>query len=137
MIRYDRQQKILEYLEKKQSATVKELSDILFSSEASIRRDVETLEGQGYVKKIYGGVILSKYQNGVIPVNLRACKASRRADKGRRHGHNGRIKHCSPYNKAYRTSSRRQNYNKQSPYIFGMRQYRRKALLHRRYVFNS
>ena len=71
MIRYDRQQKILEYLEKKQSATVKELSDILFSSEASIRRDVETLEGQGYVKKIYGGVILSKYQNGVIPVNLR------------------------------------------------------------------
>ena len=71
MIRYDRQQKILEYLEKKQSATVKELSDILFSSEASIRRDIETLEGQGYVKKIYGGVILSKYQNGVIPINLR------------------------------------------------------------------
>ena len=71
MIRYDRQQKIIEYLEKKQSATVRELSDTLFSSEASIRRDIETLEAQGYVKKIYGGVILSKYQNGVIPVNLR------------------------------------------------------------------
>ena len=71
MIRYDRQQKIIEYLEKKQSATVRELSDSLFSSEASIRRDIETLETQGYVKKIYGGVILSKYQNGVIPVNLR------------------------------------------------------------------
>ena len=71
MIRYDRQQKIIEYLEKCRSATVRELSEVLFSSEASIRRDIETLENQGFVKKIYGGVILSKYQNGVIPVNLR------------------------------------------------------------------
>ena len=71
MIRYDRQQKIIEYLEVKQSATVRELSEALFTSEASIRRDIETLENQGFVKKIYGGVILSKYQNGVIPVNLR------------------------------------------------------------------
>lgn len=71
MIRYDRQQKIIEYLELKQSATVRELSEELYSSEASIRRDIETLEGQGFVKKIYGGVILSKYQNGVVPVNLR------------------------------------------------------------------
>ena len=71
MIRYDRQQKIIEYLELKQSATVRELSEELYSSEASIRRDIETLEAQGFVKKIYGGVILSKYQNGVVPVNLR------------------------------------------------------------------
>ena len=71
MIRYDRQQKIIEYLEAKQSATVRELSEVLFSSEASIRRDIETLEAQGFVKKIYGGVILSKFQNGVVPVNLR------------------------------------------------------------------
>lgn len=71
MIRYDRQQNIINYLEKKHSATVRELSEALFSSEASIRRDIETLENQGFVKKIYGGVILSKYQNGVIPVNLR------------------------------------------------------------------
>ena len=71
MIRYERQQKIIEVLEAKQSATVKELSEIMFSSEASIRRDIETLENQGYVKKIYGGVVLSKYQNGVVPINLR------------------------------------------------------------------
>ena len=71
MIRYDRQQRIIEILERKQSATIKELSEALFSSEASIRRDIQTLEAQGYVKKIYGGVILSKYQNGVVPVNLR------------------------------------------------------------------
>ncbi len=71
MIRYDRQTKITEYLELHKSATVRELSEVLFASEASIRRDIETLEKQGFVRKIYGGVILSKYQNGVVPVNLR------------------------------------------------------------------
>ncbi len=71
MIRYERQTKITEYLEKHQTATIKELSQSLYVSEASIRRDIETLENQGFVKKIYGGVMLSKYQNGVIPLNLR------------------------------------------------------------------
>ena len=71
MIRYDRQRGIIEYLEKKHTATVKELSDSLYSSEASIRRDIEALENQGFVKKIYGGVVLAKYQNGVVPVSMR------------------------------------------------------------------
>ena len=71
MIRYERHQKIIEYLEAKQSATVKELARVLYTSEASVRRDIQTLEMQGFVNKIYGGVILAKYQNKVVPVDLR------------------------------------------------------------------
>ena len=71
MIRYERQQRILQYLEEKKSASIRELAQLLFTSEASVRRDVDTLESQGYLRKIYGGVLLSRYQNGVVPVNLR------------------------------------------------------------------
>ena len=71
MIRYERQQRILHYLEEKKSASIRELAQLLFTSEASVRRDIEVLEQEGYVKKIYGGVLLSRYQNGVVPVNLR------------------------------------------------------------------
>lgn len=71
MIRYERQKKILEYLEGQQSATISELAKALFTSEASVRRDITTLEAQGFVNKIYGGVLLSKYQNSVVPVKLR------------------------------------------------------------------
>lgn len=71
MIGYERQSKILEYLEKKPSATIRELAEALYTSEASIRRDVAGLEARGFVQKIYGGVLLSKYQNRVVPVGLR------------------------------------------------------------------
>ena len=71
MIGYERLQKILEYLESKRSATVRELADALYVSEASVRRDIASLEAKGFVNKIYGGVILSKYRGDVVPVNLR------------------------------------------------------------------
>ena len=71
MIQYQRQQQILDYLEQKKTATVRELASHLFTSEASVRRDIAALEGRGLVTKIYGGVLLSRYQNGVVPVGLR------------------------------------------------------------------
>ena len=71
MIGYERRQKILEYLEERRSATVRELAEALYVSEASVRRDIAGLEAEGYVSKIYGGVILAKYRNGVVPVTLR------------------------------------------------------------------
>ena len=71
MIGYERLQKILEYLELKRSATVRELADALYVSEASVRRDIASLEAKGFVNKIYGGVILSKYRGDVVPVTLR------------------------------------------------------------------
>ena len=71
MIGYERQQKILEYLDGRKSATIRELATALYTSEASIRRDIQALEASGFVNKIYGGVILSKYQNTVVPMGLR------------------------------------------------------------------
>ena len=71
MIQFERQEKILSILEHKKSASVRELSSALFVSEASVRRDVEALERKGLVKRVYGGVLLSRYANGTIPIDLR------------------------------------------------------------------
>ena len=81
MIGYQRQTKILEYLETKQTATIRELAGILYTSEASVRRDIAALEVQGLVQKIYGGVLLSKYQNQVIPLSLRDGENSAAKDE--------------------------------------------------------
>lgn len=71
MIQYERRQNILEYLDRRQSASIRELAEYIFASEASVRRDIAALEEQGYVRRIYGGVILSQYQNSVVPLDLR------------------------------------------------------------------
>ena len=51
--------------------TIKELSKIVWTSESSIRRDIKILESKGFIKQFYGGVILSGYENSVVPVALR------------------------------------------------------------------
>ena len=71
MIVYERQQQIVKYLKEKRFATIKELSGVVYSSEASVRRDVKALEAKGYVKQIYGGVVLPEYENRIVPVALR------------------------------------------------------------------
>lgn len=71
MIQYERQQHILTILQNKGTVSIRELSAAVFASEASVRRDVEALEQQGYVKRIYGGVMLSRHENSVIPLDLR------------------------------------------------------------------
>lgn len=71
MIQYERQQHILGILHSRGTASVRELSAAVFASEASVRRDIEALEQQGLVKRIYGGVMLSRHENSVIPLELR------------------------------------------------------------------
>lgn len=71
MILYERQKEILNYLKMKHFSTIKELSRHVWSSESSIRRDIKMLEQKGYVRQIYGGVVLEEYTNSVIPVSLR------------------------------------------------------------------
>ena len=68
---YERQRDILNYLKQKHFATVSELAQKVWSSESSVRRDVKALELKGYVKQIYGGVVLPEYENSVVPVTLR------------------------------------------------------------------
>lgn len=71
MLQFERQEAILKILERKKNASVRELARELFTSEASIRRDIEALEGRGIVKRVYGGVLLSRYENDIVPISLR------------------------------------------------------------------
>ncbi len=71
MIQYERQQAILQYLEKKSPATVKEIARAVYTSEASVRRDIATMAEKGLLTKLYGGVMLSGQKNAVIPLDLR------------------------------------------------------------------
>lgn len=76
MIQFERQQKIVNYLTHTPIAKVGELAKHLYTSEASIRRDIAVLESEGIVTKVYGGVILSQYQNEVQPAEIRKSSNS-------------------------------------------------------------
>ncbi len=71
MIRYERQQQLLSYLHLHKSATVRRLAEVLYISEASVRRDIAALEEQGLVRRKYGGVVLAEYEHSVVPLALR------------------------------------------------------------------
>ncbi len=71
MLQYERQKNIIDYLKGAKSATVKELANTVYTSEASVRRDLAFLEKEGHIKRVYGGVMLASYANEVVPVELR------------------------------------------------------------------
>lgn len=71
MIIFERQQAILEHLQKNKFATVKELAKIVWASESSVRRDVKILEQKGHVVQLYGGITLAGNRNNVVPVSIR------------------------------------------------------------------
>lgn len=60
MIIVERHEKILALLEKRQQASVSELSALLLVSPATIRRDLADLEKLGQVTRVHGGAILSE-----------------------------------------------------------------------------
>ena len=70
MCLYQRQKEILNYLNKKEYATIKELANVVYTSQSSVRRDIKSLEQKGLLKQVYGGVVLP-YQTSVIPLTLR------------------------------------------------------------------
>lgn len=74
MLDLERQQKILEYLEHNNSVTVSELAKIMFTSESTIRRDLNKLESYGRVKRTFGGVISTDAQVNGVPFALRSAK---------------------------------------------------------------
>ncbi len=54
-----RQNDILDYLKKNRKASVNELMSIFYVSAASVRRDLTTLQSEGFVSRTHGGVIYS------------------------------------------------------------------------------
>lgn len=70
---YKRRVGIIEYLKEKQSATLDELCKAFDVSINTIRRDINELEEQGAINKVYGGVILCK-NDETIPITIRQDK---------------------------------------------------------------
>ena len=57
MLSLERQEEILEILNKNKSATVEELAAELFVSGATVRRDLRAMEKQGLIKRSHGGAM--------------------------------------------------------------------------------
>ena len=57
MLSLERQEEILEILNRNKSATVEELASELFVSGATIRRDLRSMEKQGLIKRSHGGAM--------------------------------------------------------------------------------
>lgn len=58
MLSETRYAKIVSILKEKQSATVKELAQMLGASESTIRRDLNTLHRKNRLEKVYGGAVI-------------------------------------------------------------------------------
>ena len=67
MYQKERKQQILYLLQEKNEMTVAELSRLLFTSESSIRRDLQAMELSGLVKRTHGGVKLLGDNPTIVP----------------------------------------------------------------------
>ena len=66
-----RQQQILDFLYQYHFASIEDIAQTIYVSGATVRRDLQKLEKKGFVRMVYGGVVLSEYSNEVVPVSLR------------------------------------------------------------------
>ena len=71
MLNKERQLEILKYLHLHQTVSVKKLMELLFVSEATIRRDLSELEKEGQINKIYGGATIIFNSDKQIPLYAR------------------------------------------------------------------
>lgn len=69
MFQVDRLNRIKEIINYHRSVDVSELSNVLNVSEVTIRRDLEKLEQEGYLKRVYGGATI--VQEPVLPATIR------------------------------------------------------------------
>jgi DeoR/GlpR family transcriptional regulator of sugar metabolism len=71
MLTLERQNAIMDILNKEKAVSINKLSDQFSISTASIRRDLEKMEHQGLVKRTYGGAMLVEGINVEIPLVVR------------------------------------------------------------------
>ena len=71
MSRKERQGQILELLKSEGAVSVKKLTRLLFTSEATVRRDLTELERLGALKRTFGGATSSLATNRQIPLLVR------------------------------------------------------------------
>jgi len=62
----------MQYLKEREIASIDELCKEFDISKSTVRRDIDELETQGIIKKVYGGVVLvKKEENNVVPISVR------------------------------------------------------------------
>ncbi len=71
MLPLERRDRILDILKVKQAATVDELCAALYSSGATIRRDLQTLENSGLIRRTHGGAVYIESTTRDFPLTLR------------------------------------------------------------------
>lgn len=71
MFNIERQEEIMHLLEQRKSMTVRTLSQLLYTSESTVRRDLAELERSGRVRRTFGGVVLEETLNKEVPLLLR------------------------------------------------------------------
>ena len=76
-----RQNEILKYLETRRFASISELAEVVFRSEATVRRDIQKLSDKGLVKIVYGGVVKPEYSKSPVPVDLRERENSEEKER--------------------------------------------------------
>lgn len=61
---------LMQYLKNNKTASMDELCKIFDVSKSTIRRDIDELESQNFLKKVYGGVILVEHDK-CVPLSIR------------------------------------------------------------------
>jgi DeoR/GlpR family transcriptional regulator of sugar metabolism len=71
MLAIERRRKIISLLEERNSVLVPELSKIFNITEETVRRDLEKLEKDGFLKRTYGGAVINDSMNSELPLTIR------------------------------------------------------------------
>ena len=71
MLAIERKRKIISLLEERNSVLVPELSKIFSVTEETVRRDLEKLEVEGFLKRTYGGAVINDRINSELPLKIR------------------------------------------------------------------
>lgn len=69
-----RQKQILEYINKNESAQIKELSDLFNVSEATIRRDLDEMDAAGHILRTHGGAIMVQHSTSFERIHSEKMK---------------------------------------------------------------
>lgn len=68
---FQRQQRMLEYINRQGSASVKQLAEAFFLHEATVRRDLNALARAGQITRVHGGAAAMEGLQGEIPLYVR------------------------------------------------------------------
>ena len=71
MYNIERQREILQYLGERKRCTVRELASLLYTSEATVRRDLSALALEGKLQKVFGGAVVCEQYAEEVPFAVR------------------------------------------------------------------